>query len=89
VILLARVAVTFRIMPEEAGSDLHAIKEGLKRALGPDLRDVAERPVAFGLVALEAIVVLDDAGGELERSEKAVRDVDGVSSVETLSVDLI
>ncbi|MCJ2531732.1 MAG: hypothetical protein LN413_05435, partial [Candidatus Thermoplasmatota archaeon] len=54
-----------------------------------DLRDLVEKPVAFGLVGLEAIVLLDDAEGRLEGAEEMIRGLEGVGSVETLSVDLI
>ncbi len=76
-------------MPDDAESDLGRIGETLRDAFGDDLREVVERPVAFGLVALEAIVVMDDTGGELDRSEEAVKGIQGVSSVETVSVDLL
>ncbi len=86
---MARVAVTFKIMPEGPGTDLEEIRLGLRTAFEGALREVVERPVAFGLVSLEAIVVLDDAGGLLERSEQTIGALAGVSSVETLSVDLL
>ncbi len=86
---LARVAVTFRIMPEDAEVDLKAVTKGLQEAFGEDLRDVVETPVAFGLVALETMVLMDDAGGLIEESEKSIQALKGVSSVETLSVDLV
>lgn len=86
---MARVAVTLRIMPDGPDTDLEGVRKGLTEALGERLREVVERPVAFGLVALEAVLVLEDAAGELERSEEAIRDLAGVGSVETLSVDLL
>lgn len=86
---MAKVAVTFRIMPEGTDVDLNEIRKGLEGALGGGLKEVVDKPVAFGLVALEAVLLLEDAGGQLERSEEAIRALKGVSSVETLSVDLL
>ncbi|MFQ5837693.1 MAG: elongation factor 1-beta [Thermoplasmata archaeon] len=83
------MAVTFRIMPEGTDVDLNEIRKGLEGALGGGLKEVVDKPVAFGLVALEAVLLLEDAGGQLERSEEAIRALKGVSSVETLSVDLL
>ncbi len=76
-------------MPVEAKADMKAIKEGLSQAFSENLREVVERPVAFGLVALEAIVVMEDAGGQLDRSEETIKNLPGVGSVETVGVDLL
>ncbi len=86
---MARVAVTFRIMPVDVEADLDEIKKGLEAAFGSDLREVVQVPVAFGLSALETIVLLDDVGGQMEESERNIKTLKGVSSVETLSVDLL
>ena len=46
-----------------------------------------EEPVAFGLVALIAHVVLpEDAAGQMDRVEEAIRGVDQVSEIEVLRV---
>lgn len=65
------------------------IRQRLHQAFGEDLRKVVEKPVAFGLVSLEAIVVMDDAGGQLDGSEEIITGLSGVGSVETVSVDLL
>lgn len=76
-------------MPTGTQADLDVIRRGLRQAFGADLREVVEKPVAFGVVALETMILLDDAGGLIEDSEKAIMALQGVSSVETLSVDLL
>lgn len=81
------MAVSLRIMPAEAGVDLAALRQELASAFGEDLRDVAERPVAFGLMALEAVLLLEDAEGTLEAAEGVLRGLEGVGTVETLAVD--
>ncbi len=86
---MARVAVGLRIMPEDAGVDLAALRERVRASFGQELRDVAERPVAFGLVALEAVLLLEDTEGRLEAAEDLLRGLEGVGNVETLSVDLL
>jgi elongation factor 1-beta len=86
---VGRVVVTFRLMPTGPEVDVKPVSEALQRAFGADLRDVAERPVAFGLVSLEAVILLDDAKGAVEDTEKAIRDLDGVGTVEVLTVDLV
>lgn len=86
---MAKVAVTFRIMPEHVDVELGGITNGLRKAFGSALKEVAERPVAFGLVSLEAIIILDDAGGEMEGAETSIQSLEGVGSVEVQSADLL
>ncbi len=87
--LVGRVVVTFRAMLSGPEVETSAIRAALHTFFGEDLRDLVEKPVAFGLVGLEAVVLLEDAGGRLEAAERAIRELEGVGSVETLSVDLV
>lgn len=86
---MGRVAVTLRILPEGAEVDVEALERAVRKALGQSVRDVAARPVAFGLRALEAIVVVDDAAGQAEQVEDRLRRISGVGEVETLGVSLL
>ena len=56
---------------------------------GGSLRKLEVKPVAYGLKAVEAIVVVEDAGGEMERLEKALRGIPGVGGVEATEVTLL
>ncbi len=86
---MGRVAVTYRIMPEGAEVDVEGLESSVRRTLGGSVRDVAVRPIAFGLKALEATVVVDDAAGQAERIEEQLRGIAGVGEVETLGVSLL
>ena len=86
---MGRVAVTFRIMPEGSEVDVTGLESSVRGALGHNLRDLAVRPIAFGLEALEATVVVDDAAGAAEGVEERIRAVVGVGEVETLGVSLL
>ena len=86
---MGSVAITYRLMPEDAGTDLRPIKEGIKKALGPALRGMQEKDVAFGLRAILALAVVDDASGAGERLESALGAIPGVSSVEAIDVTLV
>lgn len=86
---MGRVAVTFRILPEGTDVDYHELEGSVRSALGPLVRDVVLRPIAFGLKALETTVVVDDAAGESDRVEERLRGVAGVGEVETLGVSLL
>jgi len=86
---MGSVAVTFRIMPEEADADLEAIKARVRQALTGSLRDLKEEPVAFGLKAIVAIAVVADAAGGSDRLEQSLAAIPGVGSVETIDVTLV
>lgn len=86
---MGSVAVTFRIMPEEADADLEAIKALVRQALNGSLRDLKEEPVAFGLKAIVAIAVVADAAGGSDRLEQSLAAIPGVGSVETIDVTLV
>ena len=65
------------------------IKEEIKKSL-PSFAQVYridEEPIAFGLVALIAHILIPDSGGdELDKVEEALKGVKGISQVETLLV---
>lgn len=86
---MGSVAITFRVMPEGTEEDLAALKEEVRRALGKAFRRLEEKPVAFGLVAIHAMAVVDDAAGGSEELEQSLAQLKGVSSVETLDVSLV
>jgi elongation factor 1-beta len=86
---MGKVAITFRIMPEGIEVDLKAVESGVRSSLGGSLKKLEVKPVAFGLNAVEAIVVVDDAGGEMERLEEALRGIPGVGGVEATEVTLL
>ncbi len=86
---MGKVAITFRIMPEGIEVDLGAVEAGVRSSLGGSLKKIEVKPVAFGLKAVEAIAVVEDAGGEMERLEEALRGIPGVGGVETTEVTLL
>jgi len=86
---MGTVAVTFRIMPDDAETDLESIKARVRTTLADSLRDLREQPVAFGLKAIVAIAVLSDAAGGADPMEQALASLPGVGSVETIDVTLV
>jgi len=86
---VGKVAVTFRILPEGSEVDVAEMESSVRRSLGGVVRDLAVRPVAFGLQALEATLVLEDEAGQAEQAEEALRRIAGVGEVETLGVSLL
>lgn len=86
---MGTVAITFRILPQDADVDIESLKAGVRAALAGSLRDLAEKPVGFGIKAIEAIAVVDDAAGGSEALETSLAAVPGVGTVETVDVTLV
>jgi len=86
---MAQVLASIKCFPEDVLISPSMIKESIKNSLPSfaSLYRVDEEPIAFGLVALIAHVLIPDSdGGELEKVEKILRGVKGVGEVETLLV---
>ena len=86
---MGSVAITYRIMPEDATTDLGPIREGIKKAVGTALKGIQEKDVACGLRAILALALVQDASGEGEKLETALSAIPGVGSVEAIDVTLI
>ncbi|KAF5410721.1 MAG: elongation factor 1-beta [Euryarchaeota archaeon] len=82
------VAAVLKIMPSGVDVDLAALKKNLEDAVpkGTELRGITEEPVAFGLVALMATVVLGDSEGGTDPVEAAFGQVPDVESVQVAEV---
>ncbi len=86
---MGSVAVTFRIMPDDADTDLESVQSRVRSTLGGALRDLREQPVAYGLKAILAVAVVNDASGGADQLEQSLAAIPGVGSVETVDVTLI
>jgi len=86
---LAKVLASIKIFPSEANIDLTPLKSKVEACLpaGSTVQRFEEEPVAFGLVALIAHVVLpEDAAGHMDQVEEAIRSVDMVSEIQVMRV---
>jgi len=86
---MARILAAIKIFPNDANIDLNALKAKIQSSLpaGSTVQKFEEEPVAFGLVALIAYVVMpQDAGGQMDQVEESIRSVDQVSQNEDLRV---
>ena len=86
---LGNVVISFRIFPSEATVDLNLLKEKIKKEL-PEFASVhgfAEEPIAFGLKALIAHIILpEDRSGVLDEVESYLLKIGEISQIETLMV---
>ena len=84
---MARVLASIKIFPREANIDLNPLKAQVQNSLpaGSNVQRFEEEPIAFGLVALIAHVVLpEDAAGHMDQVEEAIRSIETVSEIQVL-----
>jgi len=86
---LGKIVISFKIFPSEATVDLDLLKEKIEKQM-PKFASVhgfAEEPIAFGLSALIAHIVLpEDRSGVLDEVENYLLEIREVSQIETLMV---
>ena len=86
---LGKVVASIKILPSEAETDLNAIKQALASSLPSEveIHRFEEEPIAFGLKALIAHLVLpEDKVGKMDEVEAAIKEVKGVGEIEILMV---
>ena len=76
---MGQVAVTFRIMPNEA-EGFAAMKKELLGSMKP--AKVEEKEIGFGLKAIHATFIIPDGEGGADKLEETVRAVKGVGQVD-------
>ena len=84
---LTQVLVSIKIFPTEAPADMNGLKDKVRRALEgkATIYKYEEEPVAYGLVALVAhVLVPEDAQGRMDEVEDILKNVHGVSEVQVM-----
>jgi len=85
------VAIQYRLLPESPDADIEGLNDKIKASLpeGVKLHKLATKPFAFGLSAIEVLVVMKDSSGLSERTESELSKIEGIQSVELLEMSLI
>ena len=86
---MARVLAAIKIFPNDANINLSTLKTKIQSSLpsGSTVQKFEEEPVAFGLVAIIAYVVMpEDAAGQMDQVEDSIRSIDQVSQIEVMRV---
>ena len=88
---MGEVAIVYKVMPEGVEVDLEGLKEAITQAVSSSckINSIEEKPVAFGLKALEVQLIFDDRKGGDEKLEDRLQEIEGVASVETIQVGLL
>ncbi len=85
---MAKVVAQIKIFPTETTVDLGDLRKKIEAAL-PAETSVArfdEEPIAFGLVALVARVVMPEEEGRMEKVEEALKSVENVGEIQVVNV---
>ena len=77
---MGEVVATLKIMPESPDVDLEALKAAMPAEA--EFHKIEEEPIAFGLVALNLIFIIEDGEGGTESTEEAMAKLADVASVE-------
>lgn len=88
---MGTVVANIRVMPEDTSVDLVKLREQLKKAIphGVTLKNISEKPIAYGLKALNVQITMPDGQGGTDAIEEALAKVPHVQSVETTDVGLL
>jgi translation elongation factor aEF-1 beta len=79
--------VSLKLYPSDIVKDMTSLKDNVKKSLEgtATVYKFEEEPVAFGLVALVAHVVLpEDAAGGADEVEERLKNLPGISEVQVL-----
>ena len=85
---MGEVVATVKLLPESPDVDLEQIKIHAQNVVNEDaeLHKIDEEPIAFGLVSLNVMFIVDDGEGGTEVVEEKLAQIQGVSNVEVLDV---
>lgn len=81
---MGNLLIRVKIMPKEAEIKPAQILEDLNNSKKLEVRSSKEEPIAFGLVALIADIVSDDAAGAMDSVEEAIRSSSLVGEFEVM-----
>jgi len=85
---MGEVLATIKLMPDSPDIDIAKIKEQVEKSIPEEveLHKIEEEPIAFGLIALNVMVVVGDIEGGTEKVEEALSKIENVGSIEVVDV---
>lgn len=85
---MARLIARIKILPAESETNLDSVVESLKKSVpeGMEIKAHAKEPIAFGLYAIVGDFMLDDAEGQMDKLEDAIKGVAGVGEIEVMNI---
>lgn len=82
---MGKIACVFKLMPEDAETDLEKIKEQVREKVEVD--DIGEENVAFGLKAIKVSAITTDEKGGTDYVENQLEGIDNLQSIELVHFD--
>ena len=82
---MGQAIVTLKVMPESVDTNLNELEKEITNTLAQhDIKvsKIEKEPIAFGLLALNVIFLMDENKGDTETLENACKSVKGVMSAE-------
>lgn len=89
---MGKAVITFKLMPDEADTDLAPIKEQAQAiaqeagAIG-EMR-VTEEPIAFGLKSIQILAMYEVEGADFEAITNKMAEIEGCANAEVAKMDL-
>jgi translation elongation factor aEF-1 beta len=83
---MGKVGISLKIMPASAEVSLDSILEKIKAKY--HVEDAQQKPFAFGLKSLDILILTEDKGGT-DAIEDFINSIDGVNSLDIVSVSVI
>ena len=77
---MGKISCVYKVMPEDAETDLETIKEQVRDLL--DVEDIGEEEVAFGLKAVKVSCITTDEEGGTDAVEEKLAQIENVQSFE-------
>ncbi len=84
---MGKVMVSVKIYPSDIIADMKGFQENIRRTLEDkvSIYRFDEEPVAFGLVAVVAHIVMpEDVEGRMDEVEQRLKSLNGISEVQVL-----
>ena len=85
---MAKVLAVVKIFSKSVDTSLESLKDEVRKALSSDVtvHSFNEEPIAFGLIALIANILMEDSTGNIDRVESSINDLADVSQIEVTRV---
>lgn len=82
------VVAIAKVMPVSPETDREKLKKDIESKIPQNMKlhKIEEEPIAFGIVALNAFVLLSDAEGGVEDIEERIKEIEDVSEVDIIDV---
>ncbi len=77
---MGKISCVYKVMPEDAETDLEEIKEQIRDLI--DVQDMGEEEVAFGLKAVKVSCITTDEEGGTDAVEEKLDELDNIQSIE-------